>query len=58
MTRLSNSAAWAAAFFGVALANRFGLIADANATSMFTVLPALWVATGGLGRCTLRKPAG
>lgn len=56
MTTLRHSALWGAAFFCVALANRFGLIADANATTMFAVLPALWVATGGLGRCTLRRP--
>ena len=46
---------WAAAFLLLALANRFGLIADKNATTMFAVLPALWVASGGLGRCRMRK---
>jgi hypothetical protein len=57
MARLRNAAAWAAAFVGVALANRSGLIAQAAATPMFAVLPALWVATGGLGRCALRRAA-
>lgn len=57
MTQLQKSLCWATGFIGVALANRFGLIADANATTMFAVLPALWVATGGLPRCNFRKPA-
>lgn len=55
MTNLRISLIWAAAFVLLALANRFGLIADKDATTMFAVLPALWVATGGLGRCRLRK---
>ena len=57
MSSFRKSMCWAAAFIGVALANRFGLIADNNATTMFAELPALWVATGGLARCTLRKLA-
>lgn len=57
MIKFRNSIAWAAAFIGMAVANRVGLIADANATTMFAVLPALWVATGGLARCTVRKLA-
>ena len=55
MVRFSNPLWWAAAFVGLALANRFGWIADRDATTMFAVLPALWVATGGIGRCGLRK---
>ncbi len=49
MTPIRTSLIWAAAFILLALANRFGLIADKDATTMFAVLPALWVATGGLG---------
>ena len=54
MTNLRISLIWATAFVLLALANRFGLIADKNATTMFAVLPALWVATGGLRRCAPR----
>ena len=35
----------------LALANYFGLIADKDANTMFAILPALWVASTGLGRC-------
>lgn len=55
MTNLRTSLLWAAAFILLALANRFGLIADKDATTMFAVLPAMWVASGGLGRCGSRK---
>ncbi|MDL2352991.1 MAG: hypothetical protein QFC78_09100 [Pseudomonadota bacterium] len=55
MTNLRSSLIWAAAFVLLALANRFGLIADKDATTMFAILPAVWVASGGLGRCRLRK---
>jgi len=55
MTNLRTNLFWAAAFILLALGNRFGLIADKDATTMFAVLPALWVASGGLGRCSLRK---
>ena len=57
MTNLRISLIWAAAFVLLALANRFGLIADKDATTMFAVLPALWVATGGLGRSCGRRAA-
>jgi len=57
MIRLRTSLIWAAAFILLALANRFGLIADKDATTMFAILPALWVASGGLGRCGPRKAA-
>lgn len=50
MTPIRTSLIWAAAFILLALANRFGLIADKDATTMFAVLPALWVATSGPGR--------
>ncbi len=55
MTPIRTSLIWAAAFILLALANRFGLIADKEAAMMFAVLPALWVASGGVGRCQLRK---
>ena len=57
MTQFRKPLWWAAAFIALALANFFGLIADKDVTTMFAVLPALWVASGGLGRCTFRKPA-
>ncbi|MFM5954781.1 MAG: hypothetical protein ACKOPE_10850 [Novosphingobium sp.] len=55
MTALSRNLCWAGVFILLALANRFGLIADNNATTMFAILPALWVATTGLGHCSLRR---
>ena len=55
MTNLRSSLIWAAAFLLLALANRFGLIADKDAATMFAILPAVWVASGGLGRCRARK---
>ena len=55
MTNLRTSLFWAAAFILLALANRFGLIADKDATTMFAVLPAAWVASGGLRRCGSRQ---
>ena len=57
MTNLRTSLIWAAAFALLALANRFGWIADNNATTMYAVLPALWLATGGLSRSCRRKAA-
>ena len=53
MTICSRSLCWAGVFVAVAWANRLGVITDANATTMFAILPALWIATGGLGRCAL-----
>ena len=55
MTKLRTSLYWGSAFILLALANRFGWIADKEATTMFAVLPALWVARGGLGRSCGRK---
>ena len=57
MTMLRTSLYWGSAFILLALANRFGWIADKDATTMFAVLPALWVASGGLGRSCGRKAA-
>lgn len=55
MTKFRTSLIWAAAFVLLALANRFGLIADNDAATMFAILPALWVTSGGLGRCRIPK---
>ena len=57
MTSIRTSLFWAAAFILLALANRLGWVTDKDATTMFVVLPAVWVASGGLGRCRLRKAA-
>lgn len=54
MTPIRTSLIWATAFILLALANRFELVADKDATTMFAVLPALWVASGGLRRCAPR----
>lgn len=55
MTKLTKSLCWASAFLALAFANRVGLIADKDATMMFALLPALWVATRG--RCRAREQA-
>lgn len=57
MTPISKSLCWAAVLIALAFANRFGLIADKDASLMFVLIPALWIATGGLGRCIWRKAA-
>lgn len=51
MTPISKSLCWAGTLIALALANRFGLIADPAATTMFAVIPAVWIATGGVGQC-------
>ena len=55
MTTTGKSICWAITLILLAIANRIGWIADKDATAMFAVLPALWIATGGLGRCRQRK---
>lgn len=50
MTPISKSLCWAGALIALALANRFGLIADKDAAALFAAIPALWIAAGGLGR--------
>jgi len=55
MTPITKSLYWAGALIALAFANRFGLIADKDATVMFTIIPAMWVASGSLGRCNSRK---
>ncbi|MEQ1497462.1 MAG: hypothetical protein ABL914_02290 [Novosphingobium sp.] len=57
MTAISRNLCWAGSFIALAVANRFGLVADTNAATIFVILPALWVATGELGRCSWRKAA-
>jgi len=55
MTTIHKSLFWAAAFLLLALANRLGWVADKDATTMFAILPALWVASRGSGSCRQRK---
>ena len=57
MTSIRSSLLWAAAFMLLALANRFGWIADKDVATMFAILPALWVASTRPGRCRLGKVA-
>lgn len=52
MSVVIRSLCWAGALTLLALGNVLGLIADQNASVLFAVIPALWVATGGLARCT------
>jgi hypothetical protein len=44
MNPIRSALFWAAAILLLALANWFGLIADKNATTMFAILPAVWIA--------------
>ena len=55
MDPIIKNVCWAAMLILLALANYAGLIADKDANVMFAVIPALWVATGGLGHCLPRK---
>lgn len=55
MTSISKSLCWAGMLIALAAANAAGLIADKDATTMFAVIPALWIATGGLRGCIWRK---
>lgn len=56
MSTISGSLYWAAALLLLAIANALGWISDSSASTMFAVIPALWVATTFGGRC-LRKRA-
>ena len=47
MTPIRTDLFWAGAFLMLALANFVGLITDRDATTMFTILPALWVVNRG-----------
>lgn len=44
MKPIPSALIFAAGFILLALANHFGLIADKDATTMFAILPALWIA--------------
>jgi hypothetical protein len=55
MKPIFTSLCWATGLILLAVANRAGLIADSNATTLFTVIPALWVVSGGVGRCRSGK---
>ena len=50
MTPISRSLCWAGALIALAFANRFGLITDHDASTLFVIIPALFAATGGLNR--------
>jgi hypothetical protein len=54
MSTISKSLCWAAALILLAVGNATGLLSDSSATTMFAVIPALWVATTFGGNC-LRK---
>lgn len=51
MSDMTKSLSWAFALILLAAANYGGLIADKDANLMFVLVPALWLATGGAGRC-------
>ncbi len=57
MTQITQSLCWAGMLIALALANRAGLIADKSATTLFAVIPALWVASRASRPCGLRKAA-
>ena len=44
MTQTTRALCWAAILITLALANKFGLIADKDAAVMFAIIPAMWVA--------------
>ena len=56
MTPISKSLRCAIIFLVVAIANRVGLVADKDAMVMFALIPALWIATGGLVRRPKCRP--
>jgi len=45
MSQLVSGICWAAIIVALALANKFGLIADKDAAVMFAIVPAIWIAT-------------
>ena len=57
MTPIRSALIWAAAFILLAIANRFDLVSDKDATAMFAFLPALWVMSSGVRGCRSRKVA-
>jgi hypothetical protein len=56
MLTVSRSLCWAASLILLAVGNATGLVSDSSATTMFAVIPALWVATIFGGNC-LKKHA-
>ncbi len=50
MTDVARALCWAAALLLLALANYAGLIADKDAGVMFSIIPALWMASGIRGQ--------
>lgn len=57
MTSISKSLYCAGALIALAGANAVGVIADKDAAALFGVIPALWIAMGGLGRTCQLKAA-
>lgn len=57
MSTITSSLCWAAVMIGLAFANARGLIADRDTTTMFAVIPALWVATMFGGTCLRGRAA-
>lgn len=57
MSAIAKSLCWADMLIALALANHFALIADKDAATLFAIIPALWVASGGLGRTAPCKAA-
>lgn len=55
MTAKTKSLYWAAALIVLAVANALGWVTDGNATTMFAVIPALWVANTFGGRCLPKR---
>lgn len=55
MSTIAKSFCWAAALILLAIANASGLIADQSATTMFAIIPALWVATTFGGNCWRKR---
>lgn len=58
MTQITKALCWAAILIALALANKFGLIADKDAAVMFAIIPAMWIAmTSRDGARSCRKSA-
>jgi hypothetical protein len=58
MTTISKSLCWAAVLIALALANQFGLITGKDVNLIYVLIPALWIATGGLSNCGWSRVAG
>lgn len=57
MNAIARGLCWGGALIALAAANFAGLIADPAANTLFAIIPALWVATGGARNCLPRKAA-